>query len=167
MQTTQSKKSKGGISCLAVNLLILFLSLSSYAAPNELRLPSLPATTLKEQFPKVPSVALTSLRLYRQDLEFFRKNVLEGYNQALIIHAGEVDEASKQLEKERAAGRINADDYNRMHQYLKVELARLGKNGDYLKAYLNYFSLYKDRMNWADSSIAEITASKQRKRYQM
>ena len=76
----------------------LVLTASASFAQGGLEFPSLRARILEQQFPKFDktNVTLTSLRKYRTELEYFRDEVLEGYNKAVkeyVAELGEYDDA--------------------------------------------------------------------------
>lgn len=133
----------------------------------DIHLPSLPIITLDQQFPRDPQISIPKLQLYKQDLEFFRRQTLEGFNRALIIDAAEVDEASKRLETDNANGKVSQQDYQRIHGYLVVELMKLRRSGDYMATYYDYLNKYKSRMNWADDQIKAIETQNSHNRFEM
>lgn len=134
----------------------LLTCITASAAPN-LKLPSFPASILEAQFPvfKGDSKSLADLRHYRQQLEFFREQSLEGYNRALKKHLLELKRFDSELEKARAAGRITSEEYDALHQSVVSELEKSAPSGDYMELYGTYLAKYKKERDWV---VPEISA---------
>lgn len=132
---------------------LLFLA-SPQAAVNAPQLPSFAGTILEKQFPESKTAELEDLRRYRQDLETFREFVLEGYNKGLIEYARKLDASARDLEEKRRRGKINADAYDQVHTYLRLELEKITKDGEYFRIYKQNLARYRRRALWV---IHEIT----------
>ncbi len=132
----------------------LVAAVSAAQINTTFELPSFAATILESQFPEPKSTDLSDLRRHRQDLEFFRESVLEGYNRGLKDYALKLDTASKQLEQNRRMGRIAKDAYGKSHVRIQEELTKLRPDGDYLMVYKLFLARYQRRANWV---IQEIT----------
>ncbi len=128
-------------------------------------LPSLPAATLDEQFPRDSSHDIESLKKYKQDLEYFREKTLEGYNRSLIAYANTINESSKKLEELRRVQQVGDSDYEYFHRLLKDELQKLSRSGEYMALYFAALHKYQGRVKLADEEISQLALDERRTRY--
>jgi hypothetical protein len=135
--------------------LVLLLVATPGFAQGKLEFPSLGAKILEKQFPQFDktNVTLTSLRKYRTELEYFRDEVLEGYNKAVSEYVAELGEFDKRLELARKNGAISESDYQRMHERVADEYNNAGANGDLLKPYFTYLKKYQSEATFVINEI--------------
>lgn len=137
----------------ALTLLLLIFSVNAYA---ETPLPSFGSAILNEQFPEYKELSDVErgLRKYRTQLEYFRQEILEGYNRAVLLHRQELVNADSQLELDHKRGRITSIAYAERHDYLLKEFAKSQGNGEYMTAYFTYLEKYKTEVKWVNAEIA-------------
>lgn len=136
-------------------VLLLILVATPGFAQGTLEFPSLGAKILEKQFPKFDktNVTLTSLRRYRTELEYFRDEVLEGYNTAVREYVAELGQFDTQLERARKNGEVSEVDYKRMHQHLVDEYEKAGPKGELLKPYFTYLKKYQSEATFVIHEI--------------
>src|SRR5690554_5879603 len=102
----------------ALLVALWLLATSPAATAASLEPPSFAASILEAQFPEFSgdTESITDLRRYRQQLEFFRAQSLEGYNRALKKHLLNLKRFDDDLEKAHASGRVTTDEYDVLHQ---------------------------------------------------
>lgn len=140
-------------------LVALWLLATSPTSPTpNLEPPSFPASILEAQFPefKGDTKSLADLRRYRQQLEFFREQSLEGYNRALKKHLVNLKRFDGELERAHALGRVTTDEYDSLHQRIVTELEKSAQSGDYMEIYRTYLAKYKSERNWLLPEISAI-----------
>jgi hypothetical protein len=133
----------------------LLLTFSANAG-DEKAFPSFGETILKEQFPEYkesPDVE-RGLRRYKALLEYFRGEILEGYNRSVINYRQLLVDADSKLELDYKKGRITNEGYEERHDYFKKELFKSSGTGEYMAAYYTYFRKYKSELKWVNEEIA-------------
>ncbi len=137
-------------------LLIVLLIISSAGAAVDAQLPSFGETILKEQFPeyKESEDVERGLRRYLAQLEYFRQEILEGYNRSILDFRQQLVDADSALELDRKKGRVDDSAYTGRHDYIAVELKRSQGSGDYMAAYYSYLKKYKVEIKWVNAEIA-------------
>lgn len=141
---------------------IWLLTATTPALAQNLKPPSFPASILEAQFPifKGNADSLADLRRYRQELEFFRAQSLEGYNRALQKHLFQVKRFDAELEKSHATGQITTEEYNSLHQAIADELEKSAPSGEYMDLYRNYLAKYKSQRDWVLPEITTVEKSR-------
>jgi hypothetical protein len=139
---------------LAVAIL-LALTTTVSLAQGQFDFPSFGERILEAQFPKFDKsqVTLTSLRKYRIELEYFRDQILEGYNRAVKDYVAELGEFDTKLELARKKGEISTSEYERQHARVAEEYKNAGADGDLLKPYFTYLNKYKSEARFVINEI--------------
>ncbi|GEM_PF-2935454 len=139
---------------LLIILTIAIFSVNAFAqTPHDL--PSFGESISKEQFPEYRESENVErgLRRYRVQLEYFREEVLEGYNRAVLEYRKKLVEYDKKFEIDRKKGKIKEEEYNTKHLYLTNELRKSRGSGEYMNAYFTYLKKYKAEAKWIKSEI--------------
>jgi len=138
-----------------VAALVIALATTATMAQDELKFPSLGERILETQFPKFDknNVTLTSLRKYREELEYFRDEILEGYNRAIKEYVAALGEFDRKLELARRTGKISKEQYERMHARVADEYKNASGDGDLLRSYFTYLSKYKSEARFVINEI--------------
>jgi hypothetical protein len=136
--------------------LIVLLAISSAGTAIDAQLPSFGETILKEQFPEYKESADVErgLRRYLAQLEYFRQEILEGYNRSILDFRKQLIDADSRLEIDRKKGRVDDSAYTGRHDYIAGELKRSQRNGDHMAAYYSYVQKYKAEIKWVNAEIA-------------
>ena len=142
----------------ALFVVLWLLTASPILASSNLEPPSFPASILATQFPefKGDMKSLGDLRRYRQQLEFFREQLLEGYNRALKKHLVNLKRFDSELERAHASGHVTTDEYDSLHQRIVSELEKSARSGDYMEFYRTYLAKYKSERDWLLPVISAI-----------
>jgi hypothetical protein len=129
------------------------------AACSEVPLvPSFSATIDKGTFPAIISIdiSLDDLRLLKGQLEVFRENDLEGYNDNLRHYLQKTKSLDKTLEIANSKGHCRQE-YSILHQSIADELDKCGY--EYLLVYKQYLVRYKVFSDIENQSIARCMLS--------
>ncbi len=91
---------------------------------------------------------------FRAELESYRKEVLEGFNFAIIEYRNKLVESDRQLESDRSAGNLSRKEYLEKHEYIKSELSKSKGSGEYMQAYFDYLGIYRTLADWVINQLA-------------
>lgn len=141
--------------------ILLFCELHT-ALGQTFLVPSFPAKILEAQFPlfKGDSSSVPDLRHYRQQLEYFRDQSLEGYNRALKKYLLTLKTFDKELEKQRQLGSLKPEEYAKRHQFVLDELEKSGPTGEYMEIYTDFLAKYKKERDWVIPEITSLDRAK-------
>jgi len=140
---------------LFLALTIAIFSLNAFAQPSS-DLPSPFGKSIsQEQFPEYKELRNVErgLRRYRTELEYFRAEILERYNRAVLDYREKLVDSDKQVEIDRKKGMIADEEYKVRHFYIKDELRKSRGSGEYMKVYFTYLKKYRSEARWVRSEI--------------
>ena len=110
-----------------------------------------------EQFPEYREATgdvISHLKRYMSQLEWFRVDVLEGYNRSVIAFIDQLTAAANQLELEYIRGVVARSDYDQRHAYIVAELGKTREKGKYMAAYFTCLGKYRFEARLVAEQIA-------------
>jgi hypothetical protein len=140
----------------------LYLVVSPTLAQPTFIIPSIPKHSLDKDFPEQQCrdpKELSTLRKCRSELEIFRKNSLERYNQQIQEHRQSLNEISADLELKRREGYVGPKAHTKINKKIQQELYVTSGKGVVMKPYLEYQERYQRTNAWVVGEITQIERS--------
>jgi hypothetical protein len=122
-----------------------------------LLMPKIPSNTFIADFPETvcsSAKELISLRKCRMELELFRINSLERYNQQIQEYRQNLNQISTNLERERREGHVGPKRHEKENRKIQKALHLTSGKGSAMKPYHEYQERYQQTSGWV---VAEIT----------
>jgi hypothetical protein len=110
--------------------------------------------------PAVPSeVTLTSLEIFRVQLELYRKNTVEAYNRRLLAYGDELDRLDKEARKNLASGRCPLKKYETYRDQIAERQRKI--RSEYRELYDQGFAAYSEWSGWCKNQSQKELTKKQ------
>lgn len=116
---------------------------------QDLERPFFDYESLEEQFPRfdTKNANIMSLTSYREELEIFRENDLEGFNRELIDYIAQLKVYDKRLLSARRKRQISSNKYKKEHDWLVREFPKTRESGSYMREYRKYLRKYRSQIS--------------------